>query len=180
MILKLLQLVAYRRPYFNIVSREDGSLYMGRWWILGGSNTQWDQDHDRPVKRTWKRGRIDAFIGRFFVIRLHHICREDRARDHHNHPASFLSIVVKGWYEESLPKYQKQPPEIDRFPFQSKRITRRAGSIAFRSAEDRHTITRVSPGGVWTVCIFWPKTGRSWGFFTKEGFVHWRNYKVSP
>lgn len=175
-ILTLLQRIGARRPYFHLYGR-DGSLYMGRWWLLGGSHQSRDQDQGRPVARTWTRGVLDALIGALIAIRLHHIAREDRARDHHTHPASFISIVIRGWYREKRPADQRQPACLD--GTRGLEIVRRAGSIAFRRAADRHTITQVSNGGCWTVVLWFRKRG-SWGFATKEGFVDWRDYKEDP
>jgi hypothetical protein len=175
-ILKILQRIGARRPYFNIYGA-DGSLYMGRSWLFGGSNTGRDSDDNRPEPRTWARGRFDAWIGKYIAGRLHYIAREDRARDLHTHPASFISIVIAGWYVERRPKTQRQPASLDdRHCFDT---ARRPGSIAFRRAADRHTIVEVSPGGAWTVVIWFRKQG-GWGFWTKNGFVHWRNYEEAP
>jgi hypothetical protein len=173
-ILKALQYIGAKRPYFDIIGA-DGSLYMGRWWLLGGSAR--DSDEGRPVSRTWKRGRLDAWIGKWIAARLHHIAREDRARDFHNHPASFVSIVVKGWYVERRPKRRHQPAWLDTHLYVD--TVRRAGSIAFRRAADFHTITEVCPEGCWTVVIWFRKRG-SWGFRTPSGFVNWRRYGISP
>ncbi|MES2488518.1 MAG: hypothetical protein V4607_01915 [Pseudomonadota bacterium] len=176
-VVRFFRWIGLKRPYYDIHG-SDGTLYMGRLWIFGGSNPKLDPDENRPVARTWKRGRIDAFIGNFVSGRLHHIAREDRARDHHTHPSSFLSIVFQGWYLERLPKTQAQHPSLDRAEYEY--VLRKAGSIAFRSATDRHTIQEVSPGGCWTFVIWFKKQG-SWGFWLPTGdFVNHRNYTESP
>lgn len=160
-----------RRPYFHIYG-DDGSLYMGRWWILGGSNP----DRDPNGNHKWPVSKIDSWIGRFIAIRLHYIAREDKTRDMHNHPASFISLVIKGWYLEARPLEQKQHAGFDRI----QRIInlRRRFSICYRSATDRHTIINVSPGGCWTI-VLWFRKKASWGFHTATGFVHWKDYKES-
>lgn len=179
-ILKGLQRMGARRPYFDILGA-DGSLYMGRWWLFGGSGFSLDTGDPRDdrtlAQRGWKRTGLDAAIGLLVAARLHHIAREDRARDFHTHPCSFVSIVVSGWYIERTPKNQAQPAHFDVTQYRD--IVRRAGSIAFRRGSDRHTITEVSPGGCWTIFLMGKKSG-SWGFWTKAGFINWRNYKVSP
>lgn len=179
MILALLKRIGRRRPYFDIRGA-DGSLYMGRWWLVGGSGrtAAGEVRDDRPDEvRCWHRSRLDALIGRWFAARLHHIAREDRARDFHNHPCSFVSIVVKGWYIERLPLRQAQPMHLDRTHYRD--VVRGPWSIAFRRANHRHTIVHVSTGGAWTIFAMGPKRG-SWGFFTKKGFVNWRRYEVQP
>lgn len=180
LILSLLKRWGARRPYFDIRGA-DGSLYMGRWWIFGGSGvdprTGQPRDDRDDAARGWTRTRLDAWIGRYFAARLHWIAREDRARDFHNHPCSFVSIVIKGWYIERLPLRQDQPAAHDRRYYRD--VLRGPWSIAFRRAEDRHTIVHVSPGGAWTIFAMGRKRG-SWGFFTRRGFVNWRSYEVQP
>lgn len=182
MILNALKYIAQRRPYFDIYLRPTDrgrlldDLYMRRWWLLGGSNP--DRD-DRPDDvRRWKRGRIDAFVGRWIACRLHHIVRPDRSRDFHTHPATFVSIVIRGWYFERRPDHPDQPAQDDEWSYTD--TLRRAGSIALRRADDRHTIIEVSPGGCWTVVIWFRKRG-SWGFWRQHDgkFVDWRDYVCS-
>lgn len=178
MILRLLRWWGARRPYFNILGA-DGSLYMGRWWLFGGSDEKRDEDDRRPagMTRLWCRGWLDAMIGRVVAARLHHIAREDRARDLHSHPFDFVSIIVGGWYIERLPLDQDQNPLLDLTCYRE--IVREPGSVAYRRATDRHTIVAVSPGGAWTVCVVGRHKNR-WGFHTAAGFVHPRNYGTMP
>lgn len=181
MILKTLRAIGRRRPYFDIIG-EDASLYMGRWWLFGGSGfsleTGAPRDDRSASARGWKRGVLDAILGLWIAARLHHIAREDRACDLHTHPVKwFISYVAAGWYIERVPLSQDQSPELDETHYRD--IVRRAGTIAFRRGSDRHTITEVSPGGAWTVFIMGQKNS-SWGFWTRNGFVNWRDYEVSP
>lgn len=176
MILRLLRWWGARRPYFHIYAlTPPHPIYMGRWWLFGGSNELRDSDEDRPEDdpRTWARGRFDAWVGRFLAARLHHIARADNERHHHDHPAGFVSLVVGGWYREKLPRDQKQPASLD--VVLSREVMRRAGSIAFRRARDRHTIAEVSPGGCWTVVLWLPKWNR-WGFYVDWGRVPAKAY----
>lgn len=192
MILRFLKWWGARRPYFDIVG-SDGSLYMGRWWLFGGSHPARDDRGSVQIANMdvfgqmahaidrkalgWERSRFDAWIGRRIAGRLHHIAREDRARDYHTHPATFVSIVIRGWYRERRPLTQDQDYELDQTCYFD--VVRRPWSIAIRLAEDRHTITEVSPGGAWTL-VFWLRKRGSWGFATKAGFVNWRSYEVQP
>ncbi len=190
-ILSILKRLGERRPYFHLYGG-DGSLYMGRWWLLGGSHPvrddrgsvrvgldpfhRWAAQIDRK-EIGWIRGELDAWIGQFIAIRLHHIAREDRARHHHTHPASFISIVIAGWYRERRPYRQVQPALLDEHEYTD--TLRKPGSIAFRRASDRHTITEVSPGGCWTVVIWFRKQSR-WGFHTPDAFIDSRDYPEQP
>lgn len=193
-ILALFRRLGVRRPYFDITGT-DGSLYMGRWWIFGGSNPQRDDrgaaqyphslelfsglaDEIDVAQLGWTRSRLDAWVGSFAAGRLHHIAREDRARDFHTHPASFISVVLSGWYRERRPIDQAQHYALDRTNYFD--VVRRPGSIAFRRGRDRHTIAEVSPGGAWTLVIWLRKDG-SWGFAVEDGrLVNWRDYEVQP
>lgn len=177
-ILTALQRAGAKRPYFDIRG-DDGSLYMGRWWLFGGSAiTEVGPRDDRSDEcRGWQRGGLDGLIGQRFAARLHHIAREDRARDFHTHPFNFVSIVVDGWYRERTPASQSQDSSFDRHRYVE--TVRRPGSIAFRRASDRHTISEVSAGGCWTIFLMGRKQG-SWGFHTEDGFVSWLEYDVRP
>jgi hypothetical protein len=103
------------------------------------------------------------------TLRLHHIMRPDDARDFHDHPWSFVSLVVWGWYIEERPGWPvlgELRPVIRR---------RRIGGLAHRRATDLHAITHVAPGGCWTAVISGPRV-RRWGFQTPSGWVYWRDY----
>ncbi|MDI3260303.1 MAG: hypothetical protein QJR02_11465 [Sinobacteraceae bacterium] len=167
--------VFLRRPYFHLYG-EDGSLYMGRWWAFGGSHPERDDRDD--AQRTWKRHALDSRIGKFVAGRLHLLAREDRARDNHTHPADFISFVLWGWYKEKRPLDQKQHAGLDDTHYT---VThRRMFSIAYRRAEDRHTIIEVSEGGCWTFVI-WFRKGKTWGFWNKQNeFIPWKQYLGLP
>ena len=77
----------------------DGKLYMKRWRIL----------HTKP-----------------FGIRIHNIVRSDDVRELHDHPFSFLSIILRSGYIEHTPD--------------GRAIEYRPGSIVFRSAAALHRL----------------------------------------
>lgn len=176
LVVRALRAVGERRPYTDIRG-SDGSLYMRRLWLFGGSGPNRDEERT-PEVRGWSDGLIDRQVGRLAAARLHHIAREDRARDLHDHPVDFVSVVLAGWYIEKLPRHQSQHALLDQHHF--KVVHRTAGSIAFRRKGDRHTIVEVSPGGAWTLFLMGRKNDSSWGFHTEHGFVHWRDYEVRP
>ncbi len=121
----------------------------------------------------------------WFAIMLHWILRPDPQPDLHDHPVTFLSLVLRGWYREWVPA-----PAW--FPSAPLRVLRNQGSAVrytvtgwwqrrevtrwrlFRPT-DRHRICDVSPGGCVTLCFAGP-VRRSWGFWTSGGFVEWREY----
>ena len=141
---------AKRTPYWHL-HHADGSLYMERYWL-------------RPYSDD-RRG---------VAMRVHHIVTEDVDRELHNHPWDFLSVVLRGGYLEARPISVE--PDFSE-PDGSERVTlvsRKAGSVAFRRATDRHRIVAVQPD-TWTLFITGPKR-QWWGFYTPRGKVHWRDY----
>lgn len=140
--------MAMRRPDTHLY-HADGSLYMARFWLL---RTRW------------------------FSMRLHHIATADLDRHFHDHPWSFISLVLRGGYREARPAtiepcFLDGSTEIERIIVTS----RRAGSIALRRATDRHRVSGVMPE-TWTLVILGPKR-QWWGFYTPNGKVHWRDYE---
>lgn len=93
-----------------------------------------------------------------FSFRVHHWIKSDDIRAEHDHPAWFLTLVVKGSYNDL------SGGKIDYL---------RRGSIRFRKATHTH-IVQVPEGGAWTFLIFGRKT-REWGFFVRRanGTMQW-------
>lgn len=107
----------------------------------------------------------------WFGIYLHDIFEPDGDRDPHNHPWSFISIILRGSYTELV------------YPFPEKAI----GSNLFyeehwkrfsfhrMGRESAHRITEASPG-LKTLILTGPRRG-NWGFFTPQGFMEWQDYE---
>lgn len=108
---------------------------------------------------------IIAQVPKIGSIMLHWIKRPDRARDLHDHPVSFLSILLRGTYYELIP----DPTGGEKVNF----IT----WWNFKRATDAHRITNVfGPKQVLTLVFAGPKR-REWGFHTKRGWIPWRQYE---
>lgn len=134
----------------------------------------------------WLHSRIhiagDPYMDRWeirtpwFAIRLHHILRSDHDRALHDHPWSFVSLILWGGYREV--RYSETKPrgadDATRFPVA--KIWRRPLSIAFRRAEDAHRLELDRPA--WTLVLMGPKR-RPWGFYTNAGWVHWRTWTAA-
>jgi hypothetical protein len=126
-----------------------GSLYMRRWIFL-----------------LWRGGP---------AIRVHHILRPDGDRALHDHPFTFLSIILRGIYLEERPAAQanwlhlvKATPE---------RVETVRSLYNFARAEQLHRISMISEGGVWTLVFAGPKR-RHWGFLTEDrGWVPWEQFE---
>lgn len=129
---------------FDIRDEATGELYLRRW---------------RIVQTPW------------FAVYLHKIATPDKDRDLHDHPWPFVSLVLRGGYDELLwtgreDAHEHRGPHMER---------RGWLSIGFRRATDAHRIVRLHHAPTWTL-VFTGRRRRSWGFYTERGFVDWREY----
>ncbi len=99
----------------------------------------------------------------WFAVCLHWINHPDPEPHLHDHPVTFLSLVLRGWYSE----------ERERGRWYGMYM-RRWWNFIRATPEDRHQIIRCKPGTL-TLCFMGPKT-REWGFHTETGWVHWKTY----
>lgn len=122
-------------------------------------------------------GRDNPYMLRWFIVPrnpwlnvyLHKFLRDDDDRAMHDHPWWFVSIMLRG-------EYREQRPECG-----GERLRwRRAPSIAFRRATDRHRVELAKdasgrPIPCWTLVITGRKV-REWGFHCPKGFVVWHEF----
>jgi len=135
--------------------------------------------------------RVYLFRCRWFGILLHRLRRPDHDRDMHDHPWSFLSIVLRGWYSEAVPGsadiqrvwidgrlvgVEEIPDGLRLVPDQTRVITFFNWKRARRS--DPHRISYVAPGTL--TLVFHGPRRRDWGFHTREGWVPHRKYLHLP
>jgi hypothetical protein len=106
---------------------------------------------------------------RWFNIYLHHIPRPDEDRDPHDHPWSFVSVLLRGGYDEEVFNTKRELIKTNK---------RKAFAIGKRSGNVIHQITRVDPN-TWTL-VFTSSRWRKWGFITKDGWVYWKTYLGIP
>lgn len=102
--------------------------------------------------------RIYVLVTPWFSVMLHRIFRPDGQRELHDHPWTFLSFVLRGWYREDTPEGE-----------------RRIRWMNWKRAEDRHSIRFVSRKPVWTLVFTGPRR-RIWGFWREGRFIPWREY----
>jgi hypothetical protein len=106
---------------------------------------------------------IGGFLHRWTVAsawrltaRLHNILKPDGTPFLHGHPDSYVTVMLRGWYEEEL-----------LLPDGSlRRRTVRPGRIAVRRASQMHRISALSEGGCWTLFLAYRHGGtgpRGWG-----------------
>lgn len=126
----------------------DGPDYSERVLRLPPETTLWPGDY-WYMRRFWllRLGPLQ--------MRLHHILAEDPARDQHDHPWPFVSVILRGWYLER----------------RGDRFTRREAGQAYRMKRGQfHRIVQVADGGAWTLFITWGAR-RGWGFKRTDGTV---------
>lgn len=118
--------------------------------------------------------RFSLFETPWLSARIHHIASPDWDRDMHDHPWTFLSVVVSGGYTEERPTRFHKPIWLGDNTESRNSSRRSVGSIALRHATDRHVISSVDPE-TWTVFVYGPLR-QWWGFYTRAGKVYWRDY----
>jgi hypothetical protein len=96
----------------------------------------------------------------FFGLFLHAIRRPDEDRNLHSHPWNFASLILKGGYIEKRPH---------------KTEVRKAGSIAWRKAEDFHAITKLLRTPTWTL-VFIGRNRKNWGYDVDGDFIDHETY----
>lgn len=115
--------------------------------------------------------RLHIIMTPWFAICLHFIRKPDVEPHLHDHPVSFLSLVLKGWYRE-----RRRQSGVGAYGFSITRLLTHRWYNFIRASEwDQHKIVEVSPGGCITLCFMTGKK-RDWGFHTENGWVGWREY----
>lgn len=103
---------------------------------------------------------------------IHKFCRSDYDRSLHNHPWSFISLILKGGY------WEVHDQNNDRQPY---KYWQEPGSVLLRPAQWRHrvvlheTITgEVIPS--WSLILV-GKRCQPWGFYLPDGnWCWWRRH----
>lgn len=101
----------------------------------------------RTVLQVWK-----------YSIRLHEWYADDDTRHMHDHPHWFITIVLKGGYVDVSERNGRIHKE-----------TLRPGSIRFRPAEYKHSVTEVIPGTL--TLLFMGPFFRRWGFWVNGKLI---------
>lgn len=122
---------------FDIYDR-DGGLYLTRWHLV-------------------------RFFGR--KIMLHRMVAPDYAREPHDHPWGFITIVLWGGYVEGI---------LDPDGTMKERVNR-PGHIRANSSLHAHVVTKLLGKQCWTL-ILRGKRVRQWGFYTQCGWQHFKTF----
>lgn len=113
--------------------------------------------------------RLRIFSCPLFGVFLHDIHEDDGARAPHSHPWSFISVVLRGWYAESL---YLDPVGA---PTEYVERTYRRFSLHRMGRDTAHRITSASPG-LKTLILTGPRRA-SWGFFVDGELIDWKDYE---
>lgn len=119
----------------------------------------------------WRWTRVDSeYILRLHVVKtpwfavcLHWIRKPDAEPWLHDHPVSFLSIVLRGKYAELRASGGDIEHRVHRW-----------FNFVHGGRSDRHRII-FTRSNTLTLCFMGPKT-RDWGFHMPEGWVMWKDY----
>lgn len=113
--------------------------------------------------------RLHIFQCPLFSIMLHWIHTPDLQRHLHDHPVSMLCFILWGSYLEVYDPYQgKLKPQWVDSEWRS--------FFNWIPANKVHRIVEISKSPVITLC-FAGRRKREWGFYTENGWVHWRLYQ---
>jgi hypothetical protein len=116
-----------------------------------------------PARNHFTRYRI--FQCPWFGWYAHHFEAPDE-RVFHDHPWHFISIIFnKGWYIEQIAGRRDNGGVMGGYP---KRHG--FGSINIKKAKTYHYVSRVSPGGVWSMLLV-SKRVQDWGFGDVNGWT---------
>lgn len=120
-----------------------------------------------PYMNRW---RLFNWDGNWPNVYIHRFLRDDDERATHDHPFTFISIVIRGGYYELThgPDWTLLRKWRGRF------------SIAYRPARWLHRVelARNEDGTAqeaWTI-VLRGRRFRTWGFMCKHGWVHWRKF----
>lgn len=124
-------------------------------------------DWNDPSKIYLKRRRViqTPWFG-FFV---HHIYLTDSQRDPHDHPWVFRTFVLRGGYTERLHTIPNVSLNYSYLQFH-KRFSWHKMPL-----DQAHKIVLLNDKTV--TLVFVGKRRRSWGFFTRDGFIDWTEYR---
>jgi hypothetical protein len=117
--------------------------------------------------------RLHIIMTPWFAICLHWIHKPDAEPYLHDHPVSFFSLILKGWYVEDRDTLIGDGMWFRCF------VRRRWWQWMRGSRTDRHKIVEVAPGGCLTLAFMTSVTQR-WGFYTPSGWIGWKDYYAQP
>ena len=111
--------------------------------------------------------RLILFQCPLFSVFLHWFHNPDKQAHLHDHPVNFLSIILRGGYEEVR--------KINGWRLEQRGYGSIGSRFNFVSAYDAHRVARLH-GKPLTLCIAGRRL-RQWGFHTQQGWIRWQEYE---
>jgi hypothetical protein len=118
----------------------------------------------------------EPYLKRWYLFRcralgifLHRFFRSDEERALHDHPWSFITVILWRGYIEHC----EQQCAVCGYHQVAKR--RWPLTIHFRHAEWRHRVELIGGKPSWTL-VFRFRERRDWGFWEPNGFVRWNHW----
>lgn len=106
----------------------------------------------------------------WFAVCLHWINKPDQEPYLHDHPVTFLSLILRGGYTEFRRVWNQGLGKIEE-------RTHNWFNYVEASEFDQHRILEVKPRTL-TLVFMGPKV-REWGFHTEHGWIYWKDYYSS-
>lgn len=138
---------------------------------------------DCPLMHRWT---LPLTLGGRVKVLLHHFLPNADDRDVHDHPRPFVTLVLKGGYDNLVPCPRcRRRQERDGINLGCAHCFHEnglvvgdhmtQGTVRFRAARHAHR-TRVGPNGAWTLVLMGPLQ-RPWGFWRGRHWWGWREYE---
>lgn len=105
----------------------------------------------------------------WFAVCLHWLHKPDPEPYLHDHPVSFVSLILRGAYTEV-----RHEEDLGNGYFAGYVQTNRWYNFFRATSDDRHTIVGVAPNTL-TLCFMGPKV-REWAFHLPSGPMYWKEY----
>ena len=120
-----------------------------------------------------RRWILFSFFG--YKLMLHKIVRADHDRCLHDHPWGFFGFILKGGYVEDVPTSNPYSSTSNIIHWTGRRTVKPLRFINRLNPHFTHRIHRLLNGPSWTILVRTPSV-REWGFYTPEGWLHWRKF----
>lgn len=114
----------------------------------------------------------------WFAVYIHRIFKADEDKHCHDHPWSFLSVILSGGYSAYWPLYESAViacHKSSRTGWLVRNVV--TGSIKYYKSTQPHRITRLINGPT-TSLIFTGPRHREWGYDVDGEWVHNKEYRL--
>ncbi len=159
--MSLLQSIANLFPnrtiYRSKADEEAGIPYLTRYFVFPFWGRKSDKTNDDNTR---------SFP---YAIYLHRIWRSDNDQFLHDHPWSFITVILGGGYTEEVPHITRGLPAL------SRNVRNRFNAKIVRSTDLHRVRLHGKEEPAWSLMLVGPRV-RDWGFQTNDGWVYWKDY----